>query len=93
MDVVEASATVALPAVRAVFREGEVTAMSLSATDELGGSIALCLTANGEEFRDLIVQGHVPHLTADDWAERLRSNLVDFVAEGRRTWGENRDRR
>jgi len=33
----------------------------------------------------------VTAVTVDEWRERLRSNLVDFVAESRFGWGQNRD--
>lgn len=56
----------------------------------MGGSVALTLVACGETYRDLVVQGGVPHMSAEQWQERLRSNLVDFVAESRFGWGQNR---
>jgi hypothetical protein len=30
-------------------------------------------------------------MSPEDWCERLRSNLVDFVAESRFGWGQNRE--
>jgi hypothetical protein len=60
-------------------------------SDELEGSLCLSLTAVGETFFDYVVQGHVDDLSAEEWCERLRSNLVDFVAESRFGWGQNRD--
>jgi hypothetical protein len=30
-------------------------------------------------------------MSAEQWSENLRSLLVDFVAESRFGWGENRD--
>ena len=63
----------------------------MNLSNEKGGSVQLLLTAGGESFGDLVVQGHVEHMTDEEWSERLRSNLVDFVAESRFGWGENRD--
>ncbi|MFZ2014975.1 MAG: hypothetical protein WAV00_14230 [Nocardioides sp.] len=81
---------VVVPAIRAVFREGEVTAFTVSLDRELaGGSLTLSLTAVGEEFRDLVVQGDV-RAGVDDWRERLRSDLADFVAESGFGWGQDR---
>jgi ketosteroid isomerase-like protein len=85
-----ASAIVA-PAVNAVFRDGEVSAIHLSIDEAGGGSVALSITARGETYFDHVVQVGVDHATAADWRERLRSNLADFVAESRFGWGENRD--
>jgi len=93
MNLVEAASAVVLPALAAVFRDGEISAFALSFSDELDGSVALTLTAKGETFTDLVVQGHVDDTSPEEWRERLRSNLVDFVAESRFGWGENRDLR
>jgi hypothetical protein len=93
MELAEVASEVVAPAVRAVFREGEVSAIALRVTDELEGSVALSLTAKGETFDYLVVQGTVPGMTAGRWSENLRSLLVDFVAESRFGWGENRDAR
>ncbi|QNN52734.1 hypothetical protein [Nocardioides mesophilus] len=92
-NLVDVASAVVLPAMRAVFKDDEVSAFELSDSDELGGSVSLSLTARGETFRDLVVQGHVQGMTVEEWIERLRSNLVDFVAESRFGWGENRDAR
>lgn len=91
MELLEVGIAVVLPAMRSVFDDGEVSSFQLSLADELSGSVALCLTAKGETFHDLVVQGHVHGMTDEDWRERLRSNLVDFVAESRFGWGENRN--
>jgi len=91
MELVDAASEVVVPAMRAVFKEGEVSAFKLSVTDELGGSVAVSLTARGERFDDYVVQGVTPQTSVAEWRERLRSNLVDFVAESRFGWGENRD--
>ena len=88
---VDVASKVVLPAMSAVFKDGEVTALELNLSDKMGGSVQLQLTARGETFGDLVVQGHVEHMTDEEWSERLRSNLVDFVAESRFGWGENRD--
>ena len=56
-------------------------------------SLALTVVVCGETYRDLVVQGGVPDMSAEQWRERLRSNLVDFVAESRFGWGQNRDSR
>jgi hypothetical protein len=45
----------------------------------------------GETFQDHVVQSARPGVGVDEWRERLRSNLVDFVAESRFGWGQNRD--
>jgi hypothetical protein len=76
---------------RAVFKDGEVTAFEVSVTEELSGSVALSLTARGETFQYPVIQGDVPGMTPEAWSENLRSLLVDFVAESRFGWGENRD--
>jgi len=91
MSLVDATSQVVLPAVRAVFDEGEIDGFEISHSDELDGSVRLSLTAKGETFLDYVVQGHVDDMSAEDWCERLRSNLVDFVAESRFGWGQNRD--
>ncbi|MGZ4580517.1 MAG: hypothetical protein ACXVXG_07755 [Nocardioidaceae bacterium] len=91
MELVNVASEVVVPAMRAVFKEGEVSAFELSLTDELEGSVALSLRARGETFQCLVVQGTVPGMSAEEWSENLRSLLVDFVAESRFGWGENRD--
>jgi hypothetical protein len=93
MSLVDATSQVVLPAVRAVFDEGEIDAFEISHSDELEGSVRLSLIARGETFLDYVVQGHVDDMSTEDWCERLRSNLVDFVAESRFRWGQNRDAR
>jgi hypothetical protein len=45
----------------------------------------------GETYADAVVQAGVPGQGVEDWRERLRANLVDFVAESRFGWGQNRD--
>jgi hypothetical protein len=91
MELVHVAKDVVLPAVGAVFREGEVSAIHLDLDETSGRSVSLLITAKGETFRDRVVQGDVPGHSAEDWRERLRSNLVDFVAESRFGWGQNRD--
>ena len=76
---------------RAVFKDDEVSAFALRVTNKSGGSVALSLTARGEMFDYLVIQGNVPGMSAEDLSENLRSLLVDFVAESRFGWGENRD--
>ena len=91
MTLADALDEIVVPAVRAVFKVGEVTAVSVTFDPELlGGSIALTLTAVGEEFSDLVVQGDVTSYGVDDWRERLRSDMADFVSESRFGWGEDR---
>lgn len=70
---------------------GEVTAFALSGTDDAEGTVSLSLTAQGETFDCPVVQGDVPDMGPEEWSENLRSLLVDFVAESRFGWGENRD--
>jgi ketosteroid isomerase-like protein len=91
LSIADVAGDIVAPVVRAVFREGEVTAINLSDDEARGGSVALALTVRGETFHDLVFQGDVEQLTVAGWQERLRSNLVDFVAESRFGWGENRD--
>lgn len=77
------------PALRAVFSTGEVTNVEL---DDLGdgGTIVLTLVVLGETFTDQVVQAGIDAST-EALRERLRSNLVDFVAESRFGWGQNRE--
>jgi hypothetical protein len=91
LSLVEVTSEVVLPAIRAVFEEGEISAFEISRTDELEGSVRLSLTVRGETFLDYVIQGHVDNMSPEDWCERLRSNLVDFVAESRFGWGQNRN--
>lgn len=93
LTLLEATTAVVLPALRSVLDDGEIRSFELGLSDELEGSVVLRLDVRGEIFCDLVVQGHVPHTTPEEWRERLRSNLVDFVAESRFGWGENRDQR
>ena len=92
MELADVAGDVVAPALRAVFKPGEISAVSLRLTDELEGSVALSLTAQGETFDYLVVQGSVPGMSAEGWSENLRSLLVDFVAESRFGWGQDRDR-
>lgn len=89
VDVIAATRDIVLPALEAVFRQGEVEDLRLRERD---GSLHISLTAVGESFEDEVVQASAPGESADDWRERLRSNFVDFVAESRFGWGQNRDR-
>jgi len=91
MELVHVVSEIVVPVMRAVFVEGEVEAFWVRRSDELDGSVALSITAQGETFEYLVVQGTVPDRTAEDWGENLRSLLVDFVAESRFGWGQNRD--
>jgi hypothetical protein len=91
MELVDVASDIVVPAMRAVFVDSEVEAFSVWRSDELEGSVALSITAQGETFEYLVVQGTVPDRTTEDWRENLRSLLVDFVAESRFGWGQNRD--
>jgi hypothetical protein len=91
MELVDVASQIVAPAVRAVFKAGEISALKLRATDELEGSVALSLTVQDETFDYLVIQGTVSSMGAEEWSENLRSLLVDFVAESRFGWGENRD--
>jgi hypothetical protein len=91
MELADVASAVVAPALRAVFKPGEVSSFALRVTDELEGSVALSLTAHGETFDYLVVQSTVLDMSAEQWSERLRSLLVDFVAESSFGWGENRD--
>jgi len=93
IELVDVVSEVVVPAMRAVFTEGEVEAFSLRRSDEQDGSVALSLTVRGETFEYDVVQGDVPNMTTEYWCENLRSILVDFVAESRFGWGQNRDTR
>lgn len=93
MELADVASGVVAPAMRAVFKPGEISALALRVTDDLEGSVALSLTAQGETFDYLVVQGAVQGMSAEQWSENLRSLLVDFVAESRFGWGENRDAR
>jgi hypothetical protein len=44
------------------------------------------LTAEGEDFFDLVVQGNVDEQSAEARGDRLRSDMADFVAESRLGW-------
>lgn len=83
MELLDVVSEIVVPAMRAVFADGEVEAFSLARSDEQDGSVALSLTVRGEAFEYLVVQGDVPNMTAEYWCENLRSLLVDFVAESR----------
>jgi hypothetical protein len=47
MDLADVASGVVAPAMRAVFKPGEISAFGLRVTDELEGSVALSLTAHG----------------------------------------------
>lgn len=91
LNLVDVASDVVVPAMRAVFKDGEVTSFELSAAGDSGGSVVLSLTAQGATFDYPVIQGDVPDMSPEDWSENLRSLLVDFVAESRFGWGENRD--
>ena len=91
MELVDVVSEIVVPAIRAVFADDEVEAFSLTRSDEHDGSVALSLTVQGETFEYLVVQGDVPNMTAEYWRQNLRSLLVDFVAESRFGWGQNRE--
>ena len=88
VDLVETLRAVVLPAIEAVFRGGELDSVDVRVD---GDSVHLALTAQGETYFDEIVQAGVSGQSMPDWRERFRSNLVDFVAESRFGWGQNRD--
>ena len=91
MSLTDALGEVVAPAVRAVFQDDEVTAISVAFDPALlGGSITVSLTAVGEDFTDLVVQGNVTGHSVDHWRDRLRSNLADFVSESGFGWGQDR---
>lgn len=88
IDIATVARQVALPAVEAVFREGEITTLGIRADR---GSVQFMLTVEDDTFIDEIVQAASPENSLDSWQERLRSNLVDFVAESKFGWGQNRE--
>lgn len=55
-----------------------------------GDSVHMAWTAQGEAYFDEVVQADIPGQSMPDWGERLRSNLVDFVAESVRLGTESR---
>jgi hypothetical protein len=57
MSLVDATSGVVLPALRAVFDAGEISAFEVSHSEELEGSVRLSLTARDETFVDYIVPG------------------------------------
>lgn len=91
ISLVDAASEIVMPAIRTVFDDGEVSVIHLSMDEERG--VTLELTALGETFHDWVVQVGVPGQSPSDWQERLRSNLVDFVAESPLGWGQNREDR
>jgi hypothetical protein len=88
MDLLDVASQVVVPAMRAVFRDGEVTTSDLKSRRD---NIALSLTVEGETFEFSVVQRNVPGRSREDLPENLRLLLVDFVAESRFGWGENRE--
>lgn len=81
--------TVVEPAVSAVLKSGEVTSLELFEADQ--GGFKLRVVAVGETYEDWVVQAGIEGMTVEDCRERLRSNLVDFVAESGFGWGQNRE--
>jgi hypothetical protein len=91
ISVVAALDEIVAPAVRAVFVDGEVSAIAVKFDPTVAdGSITVLLTAEGEDFYDLVVQGNVDEQSTEAWRERLRSDMADFVSESRFGWGQNR---
>lgn len=62
-----------------------MSAIELRVSEDEAGSVWLVLTAEGETLQYPVVQAHVPDMGPQDWSENLRSLLVDFVAESRRS--------
>lgn len=91
MSLSHALTEIVTPAVLSVFKEAEVSEISVRFDPAVhGGAITVSLTAEDEHFSDLVVQGDVDGYSVEDWRERLRSNMADFVAESRFGWGQNR---
>lgn len=91
ISVTDACTQIVGPSIRGVFEDGEVSSITVKFDPDLEqGSITLSLTAMGEEFHDIVVQGSVDGYDVADWRERLRSDLADFVAESGFGWGQNR---
>lgn len=76
------------PAIRAVLAPHEVSDVRLF--EAAPGGYTLRLDCVGEIYEDWVVQPGVSS-SLDEWRERLRSNLVDFVAESRFGWGQDRE--
>ena len=87
VDLTATLRAVVLPAVEAVFRDDELSSVEVRVED---GAVRLVVTARGETYTDDVVQAGVPGQSLAGWEERLRSNLVDFVAESRFGWGQDR---
>ena len=86
MEVADVASEVVAPAVRAVFKDGEVSALELRAVDELGGSVELALTARGET--SLLVVQTVRDMSASDWSETCARSWS--TRRSRFGWGRQR---
>ena len=101
-DLAEWMDGVVLPAVRQVLRAGELVYLALE-WDEIDALLPdgryartpalklLLRVTDGEEYRDVVFdQRSGGQLSKEELIARLVSNLVDFAAESRFAWGEDR---
>lgn len=79
------------PAIGSVLRDDEVDSVQLTRQIE-GTNVVheLVVVAKGEEFRTVVHDTSVAYPPGGP-VEVLREQLVDFVAESRFGWGENRE--
>lgn len=81
LDLVQTLTEVVGPALAGVFRDDEVSSVTVSFDPEVeGGSLVMSLVARDEPFFDIVVQGSSPDQDTGYYLSRLRSNLVDFVS-------------
>lgn len=78
---------IVLPAVRAVLRPDEPRRLDVRRTGS--GDVELELAVGDEVFRYPVVQADV-RMSEAEWRDHLASLLVDWVAESRFGWGQDR---
>ena len=66
IGLVDVAIDVVLPAVRAVFRAGEVTGIRVDVDESRSGSVSLSLIAEGELFHDWVVQADAEDHSFED---------------------------
>ena len=92
MDLQTALSSVALPALDRVVEVGELESVQIDLVEDPSpGSIVIRVRLVGEVFEDLLIDARVqPEPAVEEFRDRFVSNLVDFVAESRFGWGQNR---